>query len=318
MSKKQKYNGFETATQSTELFVQPHGGIGNQLFMYFGALYLAKKLNRNLCVSMPLEHKSFDIHRGRITDFRLEARIDFGDRVWSPKKTDLIYSRLVESNYCPKMLKQPIQGCIQQYHEKEPGYSGALEILTAPRAIAGYFQTWRYWEALPALSKFVFVTPPETNLVFSRFKARIKSQESIIMHIRRGDYLNNLGKMGVLGSTYYLNSIAFLRQNNVKGPIFIFSDDPDFVSREIGPFILGDWTLVDAERKLSPSETLQLMTFGKYFIIANSTFSWWAATLSGSEPTQIIAPSKWCKTGSDPIDLTPNSWMRQESIWVST
>ena len=116
---------------------------------------------------------------------------------------------------------------------------------------------------------------------------------------------------------YYLNSIAFFRSNNVTAPIFIFSDDPEFVTQELGPLIPGEWTLVDAERKLSPSETLQLMAFGKYFVTANSTFSWWAATLSQSGPGQIIAPSKWFRNGPDPIDLIPDEWIRQQSIWVS-
>jgi hypothetical protein len=317
MSKKQKYNRSEASSHNKELFVQPHGGIGNQLFMYFGALYLAKKLNRGLCVSFPLEHKSFDIHRGQISDFRLDARIDFGARVWPQNRTDLIHSRLVESRYCPGFLKQQIQGRIKQYREKGLGYSGALEILTAPRAIAGYFQTWRYWDALPSLNKEIFVTPSEPNPLFLQFRTRISRHESIILHIRRGDYLNNLGTMGVLDSQYYLNSIAFFRSNNVTAPIFIFSDDPEFVTQELGPLIPGEWTLVDAERKLSPSETLQLMAFGKYFVTANSTFSWWAATLSQSEPGQIIAPSKWFRNGPDPIDLIPDEWIRQQSIWVS-
>jgi Glycosyl transferase family 11 len=318
MSSNQKYTESEASSDSQELFVQPHGGLGNQLFMYFGALYLAKKLKRNLCVSFPLEHKSFDTHRGRITDFRLDARIDFGTRVWSQRRGDLIYSRLLESPRFPTLLKQQIQSRVGRYHEKGLGYSGALEILTTPHAITGYFQTWRYWCALPIPSKEIFVTPGIANPFLSQYKTNMIRQDSIVMHIRRGDYLNNLDTIGVLGMQYYLNSIEYFRSLNVRGRIFIFSDDPEFVANEIGPLILGDWTLVDPEQKLSPSETLQLMTYGKYFIISNSTFSWWAATLSRTEPTQIIAPSKWFRNHQDPTDLIPNNWVRQASIWSST
>ena len=47
----------------------------------------------------------------------------------------------------------------------------------------------------------------------------------------------------------------------------------------------------------SDIEDFFLMTLCNNFIIANSTFSWWAAWLSKSENKKIVAPKRWFGPG---------------------
>ena len=51
------------------------------------------------------------------------------------------------------------------------------------------------------------------------------------------------------------------------------------------------------------------MCLCKNQIIANSTFSWWAAWLNSNPQKNIIAPSKWVK-GYSTKDLIPKEWIQ--------
>ena len=56
------------------------------------------------------------------------------------------------------------------------------------------------------------------------------------------------------------------------------------------------------------------MKFAKVFVIANSTFSWWAANLSIND-SLILAPNKWFRSAPDPADLVPPNWKLIDTGW---
>lgn len=58
---------------------------------------------------------------------------------------------------------------------------------------------------------------------------------------------------------------------------------------------------------------IKLMNLCKHFIIANSSFSWWAAYLGSTENSLIFAPKEWLSTPLDTTDLIPDKW-RQISM----
>ena len=59
-------------------------------------------------------------------------------------------------------------------------------------------------------------------------------------------------------------------------------------------------------------EDLYLMSICKHQIIANSTFSWWAAWLNNYPLKRVIAPEKWFakKWFAHDLDLIPPDWIR--------
>jgi len=55
-----------------------------------------------------------------------------------------------------------------------------------------------------------------------------------------------------------------------------------------------------------------VMRHGKDYVIANSSFSWWAATLRFDRSARVIAPQPWFLGQEEPKDLIFSNWGRME------
>jgi hypothetical protein len=98
-----------------------------------------------------------------------------------------------------------------------------------------------------------------------------------------------------------------------ESKLWIFTDEEDGARKIISP-VFGDdarWILdVDG----SSATTLLAMQLGIAYVIANSTFSWWAAALSQANKSDIIAPRPWFRFEKEPLELVPTVWHRM-SAW---
>jgi hypothetical protein len=115
----------------------------------------------------------------------------------------------------------------------------------------------------------------------------------VVVHARRTDYVINQHKIdyhGPLPVEYYTKAINNISQH-IKNPMYLLvSDDPSFWDGVINESKqLSNKFILDDENDVN---TLALLQQFEYFIIANSTFSWWAAWLS-ENTKKVIAPSKW-------------------------
>ncbi|WOO42917.1 alpha-1,2-fucosyltransferase [Rubellicoccus peritrichatus] len=120
------------------------------------------------------------------------------------------------------------------------------------------------------------VCPKQASLA-----AEICSRTSAAVHVRRLQYENKLD------INYYSLAMRQMREKVPGVHFYVFSDDPTWC-RENG-FDTIDVTLVDGQH-LPAIEDFKLMTLCRHFIIANSTFSWWAAWLSEGSGSLIYRP----------------------------
>ncbi len=163
-----------------------------------------------------------------------------------------------------------------------------------------------YWQNMGYISKVIPLMREELR-VHSRYytdeyldlKERIMGSPSIGLHVRRGDYVTVAGHY-VLPLDYYKEAL-----NRVKGNLFIFSDDVEWCKETF-----HGATVINLEDYLSFS----LLQSCKSKIIANSTFSWWAAILNANPEDIVIAPKKWRMDSEEQRrmedgNFCPNNWI---------
>ena len=186
---------------------------------------------------------------------------------------------------------------LEQWHE-----TGATEFSIIPPLtnkglyINGYLQSPKYVGDYTEEIRELF--KPSENImcnIQSRYNILLKNKErAVIVHARRTDYLKNqdiINFHGPLSIDYYKEAIKKM-SNEIEDPLFILaSDDPAFwrsVINELPQLNSRNVYILDDDE----INTIALLQQFQYFIIANSTFSWWAAWLS-KDTKKVIAPSKW-------------------------
>ena len=159
------------------------------------------------------------------------------------------------------------------------------------RPLLGYWESRSYFaEAEDLLRKEYVLKQP--SKAFQEYAGEI-GLGSISVHVRRGDYLVPHGKH-LSDLQYYHNAVEVIAQSQgLKNPaITIFSDDPHWCQTEM-PSLAGFPIRVFNGRLKSDAEELMLMSKHENNVIANSTFSWWAALLN-SHPNKVVTiPAKW-------------------------
>jgi hypothetical protein len=148
---------------------------------------------------------------------------------------------------------------------------------------------------------------------FPELERQMRQTESVAVHIRRGDYLTAVGRQfGFVGLDYYQRAIADLRADLASPHFYVFSDDIDWVACHLR--VDAPHTLVRPDGGSEPAdhEDFRLMRACRHFIVANSTFSWWAAWLADGPGKIVIAPRRWYRDdpeGHLTRDLLPSGWM---------
>lgn len=166
--------------------------------------------------------------------------------------------------------------------------------------LKGYFQSWKYFDHCKDLVKQYF-TP--------NFKMNDNSVDLVSVHVRRGDYIGLSNIHNNLTKEYYLEAMRMFPNQE----FIIFSDDIDFCINS-GWFDSSKCTYKISEKSRGiedeiPEELLHLfyMSKCKAHIIANSSYSWWAAYLSGSR--EVISPKNYV-IGEDRDDRIPPEWTK--------
>lgn len=261
------------------------GGLGNQMFEFATGYAIAKKLGVELALDIS-SYAHDPLRRFNLDLFRIDNKIVFDS------KTNVIETRL--------------------YYD--PGLSSAVR---DGDVLSGYFQDERYFsEYYEELAKLF--QPREFPLPFGYegYLNKIVRGNSVALAIRRTDYLAKQDYHGVLTDDYYRHALDYMVNSmplSVSPPLnlFIFSDDIEWCKRNINypcptTFIENDMTT--SSHLGREDADIFLMKHCRAHILANSTFSWWGAYLSGSN--RVVAPRNWYADKSIEHSIIPKRWQQ--------
>ena len=116
------------------------------------------------------------------------------------------------------------------------------------------------------------------------------------------------GRGGIVLPWDYYQAAMHIMESRLGHPVyFVFSDDWDWAR---GHFRSAHQAVfVEGNSQTNCHEDLRLMSLCRHHIIANSSFSWWAAWLSEQPDNIVIAPKYWMvRPDTYYPELFPKTW----------
>ena len=168
--------------------------------------------------------------------------------------------------------------------------------------LIGYFQSEKYFKHISNQIKKDFTFKKEYINSYNEIKNLF--DDPIALHIRRGDFLINSENHYNLSLNYYKNA---LEEFDKDRQVIIFSDDTEWCKEQE---LFSDDRFLVCETGNSYLD-LCIMSKCSDFIIANSTFSLWAAWLCDNMDKVVIYPNRWFGPNNQDKstkDLFPQEW----------
>jgi len=196
------------------------------------------------------------------------------------------------------------------------------EMLDRDCIISGYFQSYKYFnENYQIISRIIGLeiikndVIKKLNLHDEYHGEYFKSCISI--HFRLGDYKKIQGHHPLTTYEYYRNCLNFIKNkgSEVYNVLYFCEDvDIDDVMVTINMLIkdFPNYNFIRGDNKLEDWEQMILMSCCHHNVIANSSFSWWAAYFNSWSDKIICYPSVWFgeKLNHNTKDLCPPDWNR--------
>lgn len=181
---------------------------------------------------------------------------------------------------CIDINSENIKIIKSRWEEKKFSFNEEFFNLSTNIDLLGYFQSWKYIldeEYTREIFKF-------SDEILENSKKLLNNRHAVALHVRRSDYLKLSETHPVQPIDYYNRSLEKVWKIDKKAEPIIFTDDKEWCELNFKNY-----------QTISQSEEIDMctMTLCKHHIIANSSFSWWAAWLGKSNDQIIIAPKKW-------------------------
>lgn len=163
----------------------------------------------------------------------------------------------------------------ETFHEPHFHYADFSQGIEGNIDLFGYFQSPKYWKGFEITVRGYFL--PKTPELTGSEKG------TCAIHVRRGDYLKLPGYHTNLPMEYYYKAMEEMGDKDYT----VFSDDIEWCKGQ-------DWNRkVWFEEEKHPAKAMIKMAGHDNNIIANSSFSWWAAYISPFPNKRVIAPKQW-------------------------
>lgn len=287
-------------------YILLQGGLGNQMFQY--AFYLAQKQKNpkvkcdSSIVKIKNEHNGYELYNVFKIKTEASALTYVFTKILNRLKSNKNITRLISIFLKITLIKDSIPS----------EYKPEILVTKTRNYYLGYWQSEKYFKNISETIRTAFTFDVTKLSQESRQTAQeIQNTNSISIHIRRGDYLlDKYQKLygGICTLDYYTKAINHMLKNFPDCKFFIFSDDIKWVEENLCNLIHNK-TFIDFNKGKNSWQDMYLMSICKHNIIANSSFSWWAAWLNLNKNKIVISPNKFLNIG-DSKDLIPEDWIK--------
>lgn len=277
------------------LIVRAMGGLGNQLQQY--ALY------------RKLEHIGKDVRLDTswFYDESLQAAMPAGRELELKYLNPLPYKAASDDEIKSVLgrLREEPEGIVRKIKRKLCAAANPVfeesdmyheQVFAMDRKyLVGYWACEKYYaDIMDVLRADISFPPSSDSALQDQNNAVIRQMEetqSISVHIRRGDYLDDINRAlfgGICTDSYYQRAIEYMKERLPEAKFFLFSDDIPYVKEH---YRGDEYRVIDWNQGRASFYDMMLMSHCKHNICANSTFSFWGARLNPNADKIMIRPS---------------------------
>jgi hypothetical protein len=285
------------------------GGLGNQIFCYAAARRLALANGAELAI----DHLS-----GFVRDIDYQRTYQL-DHFSIPCRKATASERLEPFPFIRRNLMR-FRSRYRRFEERsyiqQEGVDFDPRLLAAkPRGtvyLEGYWQSEDYFKDIEATIRADLRIQPPADVENMEVASKMRNSLAVAVHVRFFDAPNEIGANDAPGE-YYRRAVQRMEKLAPDAHYFVFSDHPDAAMSRI-PLSAERVTVVSHNRGVETAYAdLWLMSLCQHFIIANSTFSWWAAWLGEYPEKIVIAPGFEMRVGKmfwGFQGLLPEDWIK--------
>jgi hypothetical protein len=257
------------------IIVRLNGGLGNQMFQYA----YAKSLSVGRKQSLWIDQSLLPVYPAR----------NYALKVFN-----------ITAKVIPKLLSRFLFRLGGMIPERGCGY----------QILKGYWQSEDYFKKIEDIIRKEFAFSIHLGPKNKKLLEEITNSDSVSIHVRRGDYVSDpkISKHHIaLSALYYKRAVKMVKSKISRPSFFIFSDDLKWCRKNL--------SFVDRAIFINnlPRDYIDmfLMSKCKHNVIADSSFSWWAAWLNSNNDKLVIAPKRWFKSelGKEK-GILPKEWKK--------
>jgi len=193
------------------------------------------------------------------------------------------------------------------------------EMIGKDTMIFGYFQSYKYFHSnYNIICRLIGLGRMKDKLLQKLDITNEELDNVISIHFRIGDYKKIQDYHPLATYDYYERALIYIQDSNkdIKFEIMYFCEEDDIedVLTSIDKLVIKfpSYKFTRGEKTLEDWEQLLLMSCCHHNIIANSSFSWWAAYFNFYKDKIVCYPSVWFgeKANNDTRDLCPPDWKK--------
>lgn len=273
------------------------GGLGNQLFQFYTGLNHSLINESKLYIDVNHIHEDLNgLRHYELNNFKLP--LDGSGRpheiVGISKKENVLF-RNVRHRF-NKTFSSCIHPNLETINDDLPSKAPASAIFE------GYFQDAKLYEYLRANPNLLpkFSRRPESEI------SKSQSENNCAITVRLKDYLKFPKIFGEIPLDYYLKAMHHVRDNFNIHNFDLYSDDINLAEKYLTVAPFSNFSVNSIKTNNTMDDFVNIAKY-KFKIIANSSFSWWAAYLNPEAVVYYMDP--WLLNPLD-LQLGLESWQK--------